>query len=445
MPFFTSDRFFPLPDIILFHPTPANEQREAAPFIVTRMCSRNAMGKSQSKSNRFFNAEEIKKITEVYNQDGLDGVFPLIKDKCDSLDNEQVTIALTGESGVGKSAFINLMRGLGPNDEGAAEEGLIEQTSEPTPYQHPTLPSVCLWDLPGIGTTRFSACQYLDKVNFKTYDLFILITGERFKENDAKLAKEIKKMGKEFYFVRSKMDVVEENLSKRGQRDRLEKEFDKIRRYYKNSIEKSGLPTSQVFLVSSRYPDRYDFMQFCDCLESELPEKKKNVFVLSLPNLTEAVIEKKKKILRAKIALAATVSAGLGAIPIPGVSIACDVGVLVATLLHMQSYLGLDHKSLCRLACRVNKPVQQLKAEMTSTFVLNITPLSVVKFITSSVSGAVMIADDALLIIPVIGSVIGATTSFIATSFLLSCALDDFTKSAVKVLRKAIEDNSEVL
>ncbi|XP_039621240.1 interferon-inducible GTPase 5-like [Polypterus senegalus] len=401
------------------------------------------MGKSQSKSNHFFNDEEIKKITEVYNNDGLDAVFPLIKGKCDNLDNEKVTIAVTGESGVGKSAFINLMRGLGPNDEGAAEEGIIEQTSEPTPYQHPMLPSVCLWDLPGIGTTRFSARQYLDKVNFNTYDLFVLIAGERFKENDAKLAKEIKKMGKEFYFVRSRMDVVEENLSKRGQRDRLEKEFDKIRSYYKNSLEQSGLHTSQVFLVSSRYPDRYDFMQFCDCLESELPEKKKNVFVLSLPSLTEAVIEKKKTILQAKIALAAVVSAGIGAVPVPGLSFACDIAILVATLMHMRSYLGLDDESLCRLACRVNKPVQELKAEITSPFVLNITPSSVIKLLTSTVSGAAMVADDVILLIPVIGSVIGATVSFTATSFLLNSALDDFTKSAVKVLRKVTEDDSE--
>ncbi|KAG2457920.1 IIGP5 GTPase, partial [Polypterus senegalus] len=401
------------------------------------------MGKSQSKPNHFFNDEEIKKIVQVYNKDGLDAVFPLIKGKWNNFDNEKVTIAVTGEAGVGKSAFINAMRGLGPNDEGAAEEGSTEQTSEPTPYQHPTLPSVCLWDLPGIGTTRFSACEYLNKVNFNTYDLFVLIAGERFKENDATLAKEIKKMGKEFYFVRSKMDAVEENFSKTGQRDRLEEEFDKIRRYYKNNLEESGLYTSQVFLVSSRYPDRYDFMQFCGCLESELPNNKKNVFVLSLPSLTEALIEKKKQILRAKILLAATVSAGIGAIPIPGLSFACDIGILVVTLLHMRSYLGLDDESLCRLACRVNKPVQELKAEITSPFVFNITSSSVTKLLTSTVSGAAMAADDVILLIPVIGSIIGATVSFTATSFLLNSALDDFTTSSVKVLRKATEDSSE--
>ncbi|KAG2463767.1 IIGP5 GTPase, partial [Polypterus senegalus] len=398
------------------------------------------MGKSQSKSNHFFNNEEIKKIAQVYNKDGLDGVLPLIKDKCDNLDNEKVSIAVTGESGVGKSAFINAMRGLGPNDEGAAEEGITEQTSEPTPYQHPTLHSVCLLDLPGIGTTRFSARQYLDKVNFNTYDLFVLITGERFKENDVKLAKEIKKMGKEFYFVHSKMDTVEENLNEIGQHDRLEEVFDEIRMYYNRSLKDSGLPTSQVFLVSSRYPHRYDFMEFFGCLESELPE---NVFVISLPNLTEAVIEKKKKLLRAKIALAAVVSGGIGAIPIPGVSVACDIAILVATLLHMRSYLGLDDESLCRLACRVNKPVQELKAEITSPFVLNITPSSVIKLITSTVSGAAMIADEALLLIPVIGSVIGGTVSFTATCFLLNSALNDFAKFALQVLKKAIEDKSK--
>uniref|UniRef100_A0A8C4SBS3 IRG-type G domain-containing protein n=1 Tax=Erpetoichthys calabaricus TaxID=27687 RepID=A0A8C4SBS3_ERPCA len=217
---------------------------------------------------------DVKKIAEAYNKDGLHAVFPLIKEKCDNMENEKLSIALTGEAGVGKSVFINAMRGLGPNDEGAAKEGSTEQTSEPTPYQHPTLPSVCLWDLPGIGTPAFSAHEYLDKVKFETYDLFILITGDRIKENDVKLAKEIKKMGKEFYFLRSKTDIVEENLPPMRQ---LGEELDKIRIYCKNNLEESGLPTSQVFLVSGKYPDRYDYMQFCDCLESELPDNKNNM------------------------------------------------------------------------------------------------------------------------------------------------------------------------
>ena len=51
-----------------------------------------------------------------------------------------VTIGITGESGCGKSTFINTMRGLDAEDPNAAEVGVIECTTEPTPYVHPSHP-----------------------------------------------------------------------------------------------------------------------------------------------------------------------------------------------------------------------------------------------------------------------------------------------------------------
>ncbi len=51
-----------------------------------------------------------------------------------------VTIGITGESGCGKSTFINTMRGLDAEDPNAAEVGVTECTTEPTPYVHPNHP-----------------------------------------------------------------------------------------------------------------------------------------------------------------------------------------------------------------------------------------------------------------------------------------------------------------
>lgn len=122
------------------------------------------------------------------------------------LDIVKLHIAVTGESGSGKSSFVNAFRGLGDEERQSPKTGLVETTMEPTPYPHPKYPNVIIWDLPGIGTLRFKAEDYLDEVKFERYDFFIIIASERFKSSSVKLAKQIGKMGKQFYFVRSKID-----------------------------------------------------------------------------------------------------------------------------------------------------------------------------------------------------------------------------------------------
>ncbi|XP_035767878.1 interferon-inducible GTPase 1-like [Neolamprologus brichardi] len=120
--------------------------------------------------------------------------------------NITLNIAITGEAGAGKSTFVNALRGLCDDDEGAAPTGVTETTMEVTPYPHPNYPNVMLWDLPGIGSTKFPADKYLELVGFEKFDFFIIISDTRFTKNDVKLAQEIQRMKKKFYFVRSKID-----------------------------------------------------------------------------------------------------------------------------------------------------------------------------------------------------------------------------------------------
>ncbi|XP_008304325.1 interferon-inducible GTPase 1-like [Stegastes partitus] len=133
-------------------------------------------------------------------------------------DNIPLNIAITGESGSGKSSFVNAIRGIDHDDEKAAPTGCVETTMEVTPYPHPNYPKVTFWDLPGIGTTNFPADQYLNHVKFERFDFFIIISADRFRENDVKLAQEIHKMKKKFYFVRSKIDhnIQDEKRSKKN-------------------------------------------------------------------------------------------------------------------------------------------------------------------------------------------------------------------------------------
>lgn len=105
-------------------------------------------------------------------------------------------------SGVGKSTFINCLRGLEAEDEGAANVGVVETTTEPRAYEHPDFPNLKIWDLPGknsfflllfhrtnhpfilgVGTPNYPRSCYLEKIQFERYDFFLILCRTRFTGN----------------------------------------------------------------------------------------------------------------------------------------------------------------------------------------------------------------------------------------------------------------------
>ncbi|XP_012669840.2 interferon-inducible GTPase 1-like [Clupea harengus] len=199
----------------------------------------------------------------------------------DQRDEEQVdhvtlNIAVTGESGVGKSSFVNAIRGLQDTDEGAAPTGVTETTMEPTMYPHPTMPNVNLWDLPGVGSPTFKAETYMKDVKYHNYDFFIIVSASRFKENDIMLAKEIKKKKKNFYFVHTKTDTDVTQEERKGVRE--EATLQKIRTNCLDNLRTLGPPP--VFLITSENPERFDFLEMVKNIERDLPDNKRYALVM---------------------------------------------------------------------------------------------------------------------------------------------------------------------
>ncbi|KAK7879941.1 hypothetical protein WMY93_033378 [Mugilogobius chulae] len=210
-------------------------------------------------------------------------------------ENIALSIAVTGESGSGKSSLVNALRGISDKDEAAAEVGVVETTMETVKYTYPNNPNITLCDLPGIGTTKFPAEDYVKKMEFEKLDFFIIVSDTRFRENDAKLALEIQKMKKKFYFIRTKIDNNIRDAERTQRKFNKEQTLCKIRDDCVKNLKELQIESPKIFLVSSAELRDYDFPSFYEILQKDLPEHQREALLLVLPNISLDVINKKKK------------------------------------------------------------------------------------------------------------------------------------------------------
>lgn len=388
-------------------------------------------------SSKSFTDEEKKQLKAQFEKHGLEGVADIIRRKIESLQSVSLDIAVTGNSGTGKSSLINALMGRKKHEKGAAKAGATETTMEPQRYEHPTLPTVHLWDLPGVGTYNFPADKYLEKMKFKQYDFFIIVTGNRFRTEDADLSKAIHEMGKKFYFVRCKIDNDMRSVEWEG--GNVEEELEKIRKYCEKSLKDAGINSCLFFLLSSFELHKYDFTKFKEAILNGLPSIKRDVFLLSLSNITADAIQPKLKILKGQVWQYAMQSGLVGAVPVPGLSFACDIAMFVTALTYYRDTLGLDDESLQRLSKVSGKEFAALKAEVKNPIINDLSFNNVRAALASTSFASLLVADEILDFIPIIGSIIGASMSCYAAYKVLNHFLDEFAMYAENVMKVAFE------
>ncbi|XP_067153143.1 interferon-inducible GTPase 5-like isoform X1 [Apteryx mantelli] len=378
----------------------------------------------------------------------------------------QLHIAVTGESGSGKSSFVNAMRGLQDREEGAAELGVMETTMECSPYPHPQHSHVTVWDLPGIGAPSCTPDTYLKQVHFDRYDFFIIISSSRFTQNAATLAKEIQAQGKRFYFVRSKVDQDVSNerrlydeegvLKAKGKQatETRSQRYDemavllRIRQDCERKLARLGIRSPQVFLVCrDDFSMKYDGPRLLKTFLDDLPSEKKLSFLQCLAITSREVLRKKKEELMKYVWLKSLASCGASAVPIPGLSAAVDIAILVTSLKEYCRTFGLSEESLQKLAEQVNKPVKELTDGIKTPLDHEITKDLVIKLLTQSIGGAAKNLPFLLKSIPTflgpIGSLVSAAMAFPTTFFLLRNFLSDAADDAERVLQKALEGTTQ--
>ena len=309
----------------------------------------------------------------------------------------------------------------------------------PTPYDHPKYPNIKFWDLPGLGTPNHPDLEtYRQKVQLDKYHTFLIFSCTRFTECDSKLAKEIKRQGKSFFFIRTKID---ENV-RAEKRKKSFSEAALLQKIRCNCMEKlvdeAGNPISSeddIFLTSNFHPGEWDFSRLTEAILDALPRYKREALTMALDtlsSLSKGILMRKVALLKGRMILIAGLSGAAGAAPVPGLSIPVDIFLIVSEIKEYNAQLGIPvegSKIFEALSLITRKEISKIQLQLISIekcFSL---------FGTEVAAGLVM--EEATRFIPIVGLVIAGTVSFGRTLLFLRTYLKKFEKIALKVLEEA--------
>jgi predicted GTPase len=381
--------------------------------------------------------DEGDKFVAALKDHGIAGIQKYATERLNAWRNIPLDIAITGESGAGKSSYINAIRGLKVGEEGAAYTDVKEATKEVKSYEHPSNKNLVFWDLPGVGTENFKRDEYHDKVNLEKYDFFLIFSSERFSENDSLLAKEIRKMDKRFYFVRTKvyMDIFTEAMSRANPRTK-EEILDTIRADCLENLKKQGIKDTPVYLIDNFMPHDYDFSVLQIQLIEDAPQLKREVIAFSIIGRSDSIILQKKKEMEKRIPIISLASAVAGAIPVPGVGATVDVALMVKESQFYRDQFGLTDDAIKKSADMLGMQQEELKKKLDmKTFLINCTQKGLIALCREYVITEAA-CEVVKFVIPILGSAVSGILSYKTTSYCLTSILEEMYEDSGKINKK---------
>ncbi|KAM8927803.1 interferon-inducible GTPase 5-like [Pelodytes ibericus] len=356
--------------------------------------------------------KEVEELQLALERGGISEMVRFIQTSLDSLLDTRFHLALMGGNSDYRHSLLNVLRGVRDGEEGSAHGGNPEN-----PIEYPSLkyPRASLWDLPVMGNLESQPKKYLESVHIGHYDLtFLHLTPWQDAANSyTSLVSELRKEGRKVFFIQECEGEVAESMEGAGGKD-----------------------TDVFVLFPSKLPGA-EFHKLLGALEKQLPSQKSRAFLLSLPNLSAEVIQKKKEALAQEVWKVALLSSLVASVPVPGVGIACDMSLLTARLDTYRQDLGLDASSLAALSQSSGVPVAALMSEVHSPAGKGVSRELVGKMLCSATGLGLEIAGVILHRFPLLGHLTSGGIAFHASYSVLSRCLEGMWEDAQRVLARA--------
>ncbi|CAF3583481.1 unnamed protein product [Rotaria socialis] len=392
--------------------------------------------------------DEKKQTEEFIHKNGVNGLDNYLSQRLNAWKQHPLDIAVVGSSGVGKSTFINCLRGVEAEAEGAADVGVVETTNEPTPYEHPDFSNLKIWDLPGVGTPNYLHASYLEKVQFQRYDFFLILCRTRFTENDLWLASEVKKNNKRFLFIRTNVDT--DLYNEYEDHPSTFNEDEVLERIRNNCLEyiRTVDSDAEVFLISGhlKYRVRFDFGKLNETLLRDYPSLKRESMILSMSVMCKEVLASKVAALHRRIWFVAGASAAVAAIPVPFLSLGFDATLVMSEAEFYRKQLGLDQSNLQKLSNVYQIPMDKIEKELNEIFPLqhlNALRAFVLEFAKKQAVGTT--TEEFARFVPYVGTAIASTLSFGVCYIVLYKILLRMERASLKIVDVVIHASNRMI
>ncbi|XP_078425928.1 interferon-inducible GTPase 5-like [Cetorhinus maximus] len=373
----------------------------------------------------------IGRFSDAMSRGGISKVASLVKAERSRLESVTVHVAVTGTPRVGKSAFINSVMGFKDGEDGAAPTGPAQQVTKPAPYSRPGNPSSVFWELPSVPGPGLSSGNYLKTVEVDKYVGFFILSSTWFTWEVATLASELRRVGKQFYLIRTKIDL--------GPPGYREKEFveDVLNVFTADHFANLNIEyaIAHFFCVSCHQVDRFDFLECVQALQrNSSPPLQKHALLLSLHYLANKM--ELKDSLREFIPVSAVYSCLIDPIPVEQLPYQANVHFLYNEIRLYRVLLGLDYPALSKRAKLIRRPTFVLSDEIQTTMAKMLTEKGVSEELLKWTKINVSVPNSYVKWIPFLETLPGGKLSGASTIRLLDTMLQKFTDDACRVQRK---------
>ncbi|XP_041031513.1 interferon-inducible GTPase 5-like [Carcharodon carcharias] len=373
----------------------------------------------------------IGRFSDAMSHGRISEVASLVKAERSRVESMMVHVAVTGTPRVGKSTFINSIMGFKDGEDGAAPTGPTHQVTKPAPYSRPGSPSSVFWELPSIRGPSFSSSDYLKAVEVDKYVGFFILSSMWFTWEAAALASELRRVGKQFYFIRTKID-----LGPPGYRDKKFVEdvlnVFTIGHFANLDIEYT---TAHFFCVSCHHVDRFDFLECIQALQrNSSPPLQKHALLLSLYYLANKM--ELKDSMREFIPLSAVYSCIIDPVPVEQLPYQANVHFLYNEIRLYRVLFELDYPALSKRAKLIHRPTFVLSDEIQTTMARALTEKGVSEELLKWTEINVPVSHSYVKWIPFLETLPGGKLSAASIIRLLDTMLQKFMDDAYRIQRK---------